>query len=142
MVHRFVDTASYPRSGARHGHISRNCPTAPEGGAGGQAGGAGGRSCYNCGEVGHLSRDCTSEPMQQDGDFGARRRGSRPKCYNCGDFGHISRECPQKDAGPKCYNCGNFGHISGACSEPARAQEEGQMEYDASAGGALADQAE
>lgn len=39
-------------------HIARNCPQGGDSGGAG-AGGGGSRRCYNCNEVGHLSRDCT-----------------------------------------------------------------------------------
>jgi len=47
------------------------------GGRGGGGGGGGDRACYNCGGLGHLSRDC-SEPRTDGG-------GTRPKGI-CFDF--------------------------------------------------------
>ncbi|KAK0407821.1 hypothetical protein QR680_003615 [Steinernema hermaphroditum] len=77
-----------------------------------------GRGCYNCGEDGHMSRDCPTGRRTGGG-------GGGRSCYNCGEDGHISRECPTRGGGgggggggQKCYNCGNFGHISRECTEP------------------------
>ncbi len=36
---------------------------------------------YNCGGVGHMSRDCTSGPQAGGGGGG----GGGQKCYNCGE---------------------------------------------------------
>lgn len=43
--------------------------------------------CYNCGQFGHISKDCT-EPR------------NRQVCYKCNGEGHISRDCPTAAAAP------------------------------------------
>ena len=45
------------------------------------------RSCYRCGERGHLARSCTT-------------RRTRGCCFLCGDDGHFAAQCPKK-SGPK-----------------------------------------
>jgi hypothetical protein len=71
-----------------------SCRYSHEEGAGGDFssfnGGRGGRdrACYNCGEAGHLSRECPS-------GGGGRSYGGGRACYNCGKEGHMSRECPE-----------------------------------------------
>lgn len=68
-------------------------------------------TCYNCNEVGHMSREC---PTKQQGG-GGPRGNSTSVCYNCNETGHFSRECPTKQA-QKCFKCGEEGHISRDCS--------------------------
>jgi hypothetical protein len=57
-----------------------------------------GRECYNCGDAGHLSRDCDqpSKGKSHSLSYGVApprrsREGGFKRCYNCGKDGHISR---------------------------------------------------
>ena len=65
-------------------------------------------ACYNCGGMGHISRDCSSAP----GAFAA----AGPKCYNCGHQGHISRDCSQPPQ-RSCYSCGSGEHLAAHCPQ-------------------------
>jgi Zinc knuckle len=54
--------------------------------------------CYECREVGHISRECTRRPPLV--------------CSICGELGHRRAGCPQVI----CSNCGNIGHLARKCT--------------------------
>ena len=67
------------------GHFSKECPT------------GGGNTCRNCGEEGHISKECDKPKNPEN-----------VTCRNCETIGHFSRDCPEpKDwSKVKCSQCG------------------------------------
>ncbi|KAJ8962461.1 hypothetical protein NQ314_005723 [Rhamnusium bicolor] len=49
-------------------------------------------NCYSCGEVGHISRNCTRQQNTQ-------RYAERGACFLCHQHGHWARECPNGNNG-------------------------------------------
>ena len=68
--------------------------TSGGGGYGGGGDRGGNRACYNCGEEGHLSRDCPATRQDRKPRPEGGGGGGGGACYNCGEEGHMSRDCP------------------------------------------------
>ncbi|KAJ8771156.1 hypothetical protein K2173_023481 [Erythroxylum novogranatense] len=100
-------------------------------GSGASAGG-----CYNCGNTGHIARDCRGGDSTSNGCFKCGSAGHFARdcsrvnggggpgsgissggggaCFNCGGYGHMARDCP--GGGGACYNCGGYGHMARECT--------------------------
>lgn len=59
--------------------------------------------CYNCNEIGHLSKNCLMPKKVQ-------------VCILCAETGHTSSSCYQR----ACFNCEELGHNSKDCPHPRR----------------------
>ena len=60
-------------------------------------------TCWNCQEVGHMSRECRKPRIQ--------------KCFQCGKEGHQFRECNQRvtNVEMRCFACKDVGHNRSEC---------------------------
>lgn len=77
-------------------------------------------NCYNCGDKGHVSRECPVQPPDKERLYPNKPTREAIICYNCNGSGHIARDCvcPSRESVRKptnCYNCNLIGHIARNC---------------------------
>ncbi|XP_011090268.1 protein AIR2 [Sesamum indicum] len=79
-------------------------------------------ACYNCGEEGHTTVNCTSakrkKPCFVCGSFehNAKQCSKGRDCFICKQHGHRAKDCPEKNKSSKiCLKCGDLGHDMFSC---------------------------
>ncbi|KAI8573369.1 hypothetical protein RHMOL_Rhmol01G0271800 [Rhododendron molle] len=87
---------------------------------------SGWRTCYNCGEGGHATVNCSSvkrkKPCFVCGslEHHAKQCKKQRDCFICEKGGHRAKNCPEKNkwgsqTSKKCLKCGDFSHDMFSC---------------------------
>lgn len=83
-------------------------------------------ACYNCGEEGHTTVNCTSAKRKKpcfvcgSFDHNSKQCAKGKECFICKKGGHRAKDCPEKDQGRSessrmCLKCGDSGHDMFSC---------------------------
>ncbi|KAM3303250.1 protein AIR1 isoform X1 [Capsicum chacoense] len=83
-------------------------------------------TCYNCGEEGHTTVNCTSAKRKKpcfvcgSFDHNSKQCAKGKECFICKKGGHRAKDCPEKNEGGSersrmCLKCGDSGHDMFSC---------------------------